>query len=436
MLLTPLVPLALFVAHPVLSASLLSTAAIAVHQPRRFRRTWAAVVRAYAVAAVVALLAVAVGAALGTDAWVPATVAAGVVLVSRSGRVHPPTAGLPLVLAGSGAAPAALAATAAGLAYVLMGLRLLSRQWSDARHLVHDGGQRESARRRMGYTMRISASETAAGRDTVGRTALLLEAVSQHPLGIGLTELTAATGMKKATVHRIAERLITHQLLQRTLHGYQLGLRFFEWARNVPVSRILRTAAMPTMAELSTRTGLTVELAVCSGTDVVIVERIPGSVSDTSMLPDRRPALHTALGLAILAFSSPTMLDHARESLPTTTPPLDPATLDAELADVRRHRLVRETGRYDPRWAVAAAPVVAMAYLGTDDFPACAVIGVIGPATTAHVERAAPLVRDAGLALSRRLSVLPSHPAEEWPVPVVPRSWDPWPVDPVDPALE
>lgn len=279
--------------------------------------------------------------------------------------------------------------------------------------LGHDGWTLKS--------MRISDSETSAGRDTVSRVALVLEAVSEHPLGIGLTDLTAATGMKKATVYRIAERLVAHHLLQQTVHGYQLGLRFFEWSRNVPVTRILRAAALPLMAQLASRTGLTVELAVYEGGDMVVVERIPGHVVDTSALPDRRPAAHTSTGLAILAFSSPKVVNGALASAEAAGRPVAPAILESELAVVRKNRVARDTGRYDRRWGAAAAPVVATAYLGTEDFPACAALCVIGPANTPHVDRATPLVRDAARQLSHELSTIPSHPDEEWPVPVVPR---------------
>jgi DNA-binding IclR family transcriptional regulator len=269
--------------------------------------------------------------------------------------------------------------------------------------------------------MRISESEIAAGRDTVDRVALVLQAVAEHPLGIGLTELTAATGMKKATVHRIADRLLAHELLQLSARGYQLGLRFFEWSRSVPVIHILRAVALPAMADLAASTGLTVELGVCDGRDAVVVERIPGRLVDSGALPARRPALDTAMGLVILAFSSPKIRRHAVEASQEVGRPVDTSRLDAELAEVRRRRFMRETGRFDARWWAAFAPIVAMGYLGSDSYPACAAIGVIGPVATPHVERATPLVFETARRLSRELSALPSQPLDEWPIAVVPR---------------
>ena len=75
----------------------------------------------------------------------------------------------------------------------------------------------------------------------------------------------------------------------------------------------MRAIAMPYMTELYESTHATVHLAVLDGDDVLYVEKIYGhhGVNLPSRVGGRVPALCTALGKAILAFSAPDRVEAA-----------------------------------------------------------------------------------------------------------------------------
>jgi DNA-binding IclR family transcriptional regulator len=93
----------------------------------------------------------------------------------------------------------------------------------------------------------------------------ILGAVSAEPLG--LAELAAATGLPRATVHRLAVALERHGLVARDAAGrFEIGPRVSELARSGSTSRrALATAAGPALAALRDATGESAQLYVPQG---------------------------------------------------------------------------------------------------------------------------------------------------------------------------
>ncbi|HEY8425745.1 MAG TPA: IclR family transcriptional regulator [Limnochordales bacterium] len=154
-----------------------------------------------------------------------------------------------------------------------------------------------------------SIEEPSDGRDgthsvqSVERAVRLLDVLARHDAGI--SDLARATGLHKATVHRLIKTLLRLGLVELAPDGvrYRLGLRLLELGGRVLARLDVREVARPYLADLRDRTRLTVHMAVLDGTDVVYVEKLdsPANLRMASFVGTRSPAYCTALGKAILA---------------------------------------------------------------------------------------------------------------------------------------
>jgi len=93
----------------------------------------------------------------------------------------------------------------------------------------------------------------------------ILGALSAEPLG--LADLVAATGLPRATVHRLAVALEHHGLAARDAQGrFEIGPRVSELARSGSTRRrALATAAGPALVALRDATGESAQLYVPQG---------------------------------------------------------------------------------------------------------------------------------------------------------------------------
>lgn len=144
----------------------------------------------------------------------------------------------------------------------------------------------------------------------------ILEFVAKNGGGeAGLPELSAAMKLHKTTTHRIAHVLESRGLLRRApdSNRYRLGLHLYDLGYHALDSVNLRDEARPIMTRVAYEVGETVHLAVLDRAEVLYIERIEAQRSLTmgSKLGDRNPVYCTALGKAILAFSSESEVDQA-----------------------------------------------------------------------------------------------------------------------------
>lgn len=137
----------------------------------------------------------------------------------------------------------------------------------------------------------------------IQRAVQLLEALARSDAGI--SELARATGLHKATVHRLVRTLRELGLVELGPDGvrYRLGLRLLELGGRVLARLDLRDVARPYLTELRDRTRLTVHMAILDGAEVVYIEKLdsPANLRMASFVGTRNPAYCTALGKAILA---------------------------------------------------------------------------------------------------------------------------------------
>ncbi len=245
--------------------------------------------------------------------------------------------------------------------------------------------------------------ETKSSSSVLARAASILAAFHREDGPLGVSELARRTGLAKSTVHRLTGELTQHGFLERRIGGVVLGLRLFELSGLVPRQLDLRCAALPYMADLRAATKQTVHLAVLDGTEVVYVEILRHH--DAPPLPSRvggrLPAHATAVGKALLAFSSSDVVEARLSSgLPrlterTTT---NPGILQRNLKSARAHGIAYDYEESQLGLVCAASPITAAnrAVVGA--------LSVSGWAGRLNIRRIGPAVRTAALALSRDLA--------------------------------
>jgi DNA-binding IclR family transcriptional regulator len=115
-----------------------------------------------------------------------------------------------------------------------------------------------------------------SGIGVIDKTVAILDAVAQEPAS--LAELVAATGIPRATAHRLASALIAHRLLARDSFGrFTLGPRLGELVADGPDP--LLVAAGPVLAQLCEEIGESVQLYRVEGTVrvcIAVAERAAG----------------------------------------------------------------------------------------------------------------------------------------------------------------
>jgi DNA-binding IclR family transcriptional regulator len=231
---------------------------------------------------------------------------------------------------------------------------------------------------------------------------LLLSAFGATDVELTLAQLSARTGLPKPTAHRLVAQLVAWGGLERTEHGYRLGMKLFVLGQRVPRQRSLREAALPYLEDLYEATHENIHLTVFDSTDTLFLEKVTGrrSMPIVSRVGGRLPAHCTASGKVFLALGPPTYL---RQVIDTGLPRLTPRTII--LPGLLRQDLDRTVERgYGINREESETGVVAVAAPVHDrNRRVIAAVSIAGSAHRLDLERLAPAVRTAALALSREL---------------------------------
>lgn len=106
--------------------------------------------------------------------------------------------------------------------------------------------------------------QIVSGVGVLDKSMSLLQVASAAPVSLG--ELISATGLSRATTHRLAVALEQHGLLRRLDDGrFALGLHLVALGRGATEQFPLATVARPAMARLRETTGESVQLYVRDG---------------------------------------------------------------------------------------------------------------------------------------------------------------------------
>jgi IclR family acetate operon transcriptional repressor len=251
-----------------------------------------------------------------------------------------------------------------------------------------------------------SADWDGAPASVLERAMSLLNSFGPDRTELGISELARRTGLAKSTTHRLAGELVRLGLLEPAGSGVRLGMHLFELGQLVPRQRTLKDAALPFMEDLREATQNNVHLAVLDGIEVVYVEIL--RVRDSQPLPSRvggrMPAHATGVGKAIMAFSEPEVI---KARIDAGLIRRSPYTIIMPGALARELRAIADSGVSYDRQESAVGIVCAAAPVFGPDGRVAAAISVTGRAERLDIERMAPAVRTAALALSRALGGQP-----------------------------
>ena len=241
-----------------------------------------------------------------------------------------------------------------------------------------------------------TSARSGGGVSVLGRIIAILDAVKESGGSTTFTELAALTDMPKSTVSRLVAEMTGQRYLERTPEGVTLGLRLFELGARANLPRRLLAAATPVIKNLRDVTGERVGLWVNQGNDMVSITTAPGRLP---MLPTRAgmrsPALTTASGKAYLAFCADQGVVN-RVSAPL--PDRDADHFRDELSHVRTSVVAMDIEVSYPGILAVASPVLSA------DRVVLGAISIAGPSGGMDPDRVSPLVRAAGVTVTRRLA--------------------------------
>jgi DNA-binding IclR family transcriptional regulator len=234
---------------------------------------------------------------------------------------------------------------------------------------------------------------------SVGKAIALLEAFDR-PGGIGVSELSRSSGLPKSTAYRLLQILEEWQLIERSGRRYRLGSRLFELGNRVPycTPRSLRDVAHPFLEELYELSHETVHLAVINGTDVLYLEKLYGHnpVRSPSYIGGRVPAYSTALGKAMLAYSSKELVTRV---LASQLQPRTPHTVVLPGLFLEQLRRAKDTGvAFDREEASIGLTCVAAPILDKQNQPVAA-ISISGATSRFRPDEYAAAVRRCAVAI-------------------------------------
>lgn len=196
--------------------------------------------------------------------------------------------------------------------------------------------------------------------------ALLRRLGADGPGGMRLTDIAAAAGLPKPTVHRLLRALIDEGMVAHdpATRRYSLGLALFSLAASAGNPHNLRDLARPSLLRLTGALGETVFLLVRSGYDAVCIDRSAGALPIRSFTGDIGGKVMLGLGqgaMAILAHLPPPEQDEVvRYNLPRLrdTTSLDEAFLRTEMARVRRLGYCDSSSGLIPGMAGLGVPIL------------------------------------------------------------------------------
>ena len=199
-----------------------------------------------------------------------------------------------------------------------------------------------------------SGEPAKAGTSASEKTLLVLEATLTHSR---FTDVVTATGLAKATTHRILSTLLDHQFVTVDADGnYLPGPKILSLAA-IALQRIdISAIARPFVDELVAQSHCTVHLGIVSGDEIIYLIRAD---SDRPYVMPSRVGL--AIGKVVLASRGDDELGRfvSRAGLPSRTEHTitSLARLRTEIADVRRLGYGLDREENVPGLGCVAAPI-------------------------------------------------------------------------------
>lgn len=151
-----------------------------------------------------------------------------------------------------------------------------------------------------------SPHQSRSGSQAVERAVAVLGCFEDGATELTISSVAARTGLPVSSAHRIAQALVRGGLLERGRDGYRIGTGLISLAVP-PLVRLGADACAPQLYALAAGISITASLAVVRDGDAVTVfsARPPERFCDIQIPRSRQPAATSAMGRAVLAFTSP-----------------------------------------------------------------------------------------------------------------------------------
>jgi len=233
----------------------------------------------------------------------------------------------------------------------------------------------------------------------------LLACLAQARGPLSLSELSARTGIPKATAHGLLASMRSSAVVEQSAEDgkYRLGIRLFEYG--CVVSRgwnVLEAAAEP-MRRAAEETGETVSIAALDRGEVLVLD-CADAHSDLRVVSEkgaRLPIHCTSQGKLLLAYlpeaQRRSLLRSCGFAAYTPHGHTSAASLEAELADILERGYAIENGEYRIGLRSVAAPVFDVN--GQAAYAVC-VVGMFRRINSPELERAAGLLLEAAERIS------------------------------------
>jgi DNA-binding IclR family transcriptional regulator len=233
--------------------------------------------------------------------------------------------------------------------------------------------------------------------------------VNEH----SLTEIARLTCLPVSTAHRLVTELAGWGLLERTDESaFRIGMPIKAIGGRRSYAPAIIESARRVLEDLVTAARIGARLGVLADLDVAYIEkRCDHTPVTTFTQTPRLPAHATALGKALLAFSSADVVDRiTARGLKGYTPSTltDPERLRRSLASIRLTRVAVSRWELEPGVSEVAVPVFGSGGL------AVAALGLCVPNLRADLQMASSVLTVAARGLSRELASGPQAGCSVW----------------------
>jgi DNA-binding IclR family transcriptional regulator len=214
----------------------------------------------------------------------------------------------------------------------------------------------------------VTAAETTDSTETIPpslRLLLVLEEVARAGMPVTPTEVNAAIGLPKPTIHRLFSTLEAAGFLQREVDGrsYTAGRRLRKLATNVLSSLRVRTARLAVLNAVAEEIGETCNIAVPDREAMVYLDRVETKWPLRIQLPvgTQVPFYCTASGKMYLSTLNDAHLERylsaAKFEQHTAKTLTDPAKLRKEIEWTRAHGYSRDAEEFMDGMIALAVPI-------------------------------------------------------------------------------
>ncbi|MDQ0993821.1 IclR family transcriptional regulator [Streptomyces sp. V3I7] len=249
-----------------------------------------------------------------------------------------------------------------------------------------------------------SAKSAGGGVQSLERAFDLLERMADAGGEVGLSELSASSGLPLPTIHRLMRTLVASGYVrQQPNRRYALGPRLIRLGESA--SRLVGAWARPCLARLVEETGETANMALLDGDEVVYVAQVPSKHSMRMFTEVGRRVLphSTGVGKALLAHLPDdevrTLLSRTGMPAATERTITTPEGFLAALEEVRRRGYAVDDNEQE-----LGVRCLAVSVPGSPTAAALSVSGPAGRLTEVATQRMVPVLRQVAADLSRTLT--------------------------------